>query len=129
MMTLSENIDELAIKHNFPHDYKSILERGFNFFSCLEKETIITHQKHLDIIEDPQYYLLIGKYNLTGNSNSEYRFNSIVGYFSALDKYHYECIKRRDYKSMNDFYIMRFEREFQPNNTTQLKKFRRFIQN
>lgn len=127
MIRLTDNLEKLANVHNFPNDYVSLLSRGFNFIDCSTDEINITHKEDLDILEKNQFFLLINKYNLSDLKDEEYRFTDIVGFFNALDKSQYECIRNRDFKSMNEYYIMRFALPYQPNVTKYLRRIRRFI--
>ncbi|MCE7737439.1 MAG: hypothetical protein GPJ54_21290 [Candidatus Heimdallarchaeota archaeon] len=127
MTTATDKLDELARTHNFPNDYISLLQRGFYFLECSKDRIFVKHKKELDILDKNKYFLLLGEYNLTDLNDKEYRFTDLVGFFNALDKYQYECIRRRDYTAINNYYIMRFDNPYRPNVTSQLRRIRNFI--
>ena len=127
MITLTDNLDELATTHNFPNDYLSLLQRGFDFLDCSKDRITVKHKKELDELDKYQYYLLIGEYNLTDLKDEEYRFTDVVGFFNALDKYQYECIRRRNYTAINNYYIMKFDMPYRPNVTAYIRRIRNFI--
>ncbi len=79
--------------------------RGFRLFDYSNQDTPVIQLINLPKLTEPARFLLIGEVNINSITDPNYRFTDIITFLNAVEYYDYVCIRKNQYKKMDDYYI------------------------